>query len=132
MTAWAEHTAGWWALRDKPNVLFFTYEDVKKDRRGAVKQVADFMETILAPEELARVIERSSFEAMKKETAKYDPGQLVPWTTKGGGKMLRSGSTGKSGELLTPAQQARIDEACAAQLRQLRSDFPYAQYYTTH
>jgi hypothetical protein len=39
--------------------------------------------------------------------------------------MIRKGMSGGSSELLSPAQQQRIDAHFEARLRELGSDFPY-------
>ncbi len=38
--SWAEHVAGFWAARHEPNVLFLTYEEMRKDHAGAVRRIA--------------------------------------------------------------------------------------------
>lgn len=43
--------------------------------------------------------------------------------------MVRSGKVGGSGEALSPEQQATVDRICQDLLRQLGSDFPYAQAF---
>ena len=42
--------------------------------------------------------------------------------------MIRKGSQGGSSELLTQAQQRRIDEYFIAELARLGSDFPYEKF----
>jgi len=43
--------------------------------------------------------------------------------------MIRRGERGKSNELLSSADQKRIDDYWRAQLDQLGSDFPYDQAF---
>jgi hypothetical protein len=43
--------------------------------------------------------------------------------------MMREGRSGNSKELLTPAQQRRIDAWCAQELERLGSDFPYERIF---
>ncbi|KAH9378078.1 hypothetical protein HPB48_011336 [Haemaphysalis longicornis] len=49
-----DHVAGGYALRDKPNVFFLTYESLKKDTRGAVLRLARFL-----GDEYIRVLEEN-------------------------------------------------------------------------
>ncbi|XP_077535459.1 3-alpha-hydroxysteroid sulfotransferase-like [Haemaphysalis longicornis] len=49
-----DHVAGGYALRDKPNVFFLTYESLKKDTRGAVLRLACFL-----GDEYIRVLEEN-------------------------------------------------------------------------
>lgn len=125
--SWAAHLAGFWRVRDHENVLFLTYEDLKRQGRAGIERIAQFMGAALSESELASVARASSFEAMKREQARFDPGQVVPWG--GSGYMLRNGRAGGSAELLTPAMQRRIDEICRAQLHELGCDFPYDEEF---
>jgi len=120
---WAEHLASYWAVRHEPNVLVIAYEEMKKDHAAAVRKIAKFMGVDLTPAELAEVVEQSSFAAMKKAAAKFEPGRVVPWGKDSA--MLRRGVSGGSGELLTAEQQRRIDDHCRAELARLGCDFPY-------
>jgi hypothetical protein len=45
--------------------------------------------------------------------------------------MMRQGEAGNSSEMLTSEQEKRIDEHFEAELARLRSDFPYAELFTT-
>jgi hypothetical protein len=125
--SWAAHLAGYWRMRDQPNVLFLTYEEMKRDRAAAVGRIATFMQVDLSAEELAEVVRLSSFEYMKHRGARFEPGQVVPWG--GTGYMVRRGEQGRSSELLTETQRQRIDDVCRAQLEELGSDFPYDEKF---
>jgi hypothetical protein len=121
--SWAEHLASYWAVRDRPNVLFLTYEGMKADPTKAVDKVATFMNIALTPQERAAVIERSSFHYMKKANDKFDMSG-TPWSTSGT-TMIRRGESGASSELLSVDLQRRIDAYWQSELRRLQCDFPY-------
>lgn len=127
---WAEHTASYWALRDKPNVLILSFREMKKDLAGAVKKVADVMGISLTSEEMSSVIERSTFAYMSGIEDKFSlmPKGSLPWGE--GLKMMRRGKTGGSNEMLTLEQQVRIDEHFQAELERLGSDFPYREFFS--
>jgi len=125
--SWAEHLAGWWAVRREPNVLFITYEDLKRDHAGMVRKIAEFMGVDLTPAELAAVVEQSTFASMKAAQHKFEPELMVPWGKEGA--MMRRGASGGSSELLTADQQRRIDEHCRGELVRLGCDFPYDAEY---
>jgi len=126
---WAEHLAGYWAVRNEPNVLFLTYEGMRKDSSGTVRKLADFMGVELTADELRSVIHQSSFEEMRRAGGKFEPGQIVPWTQ--ARAMMRAGKSGGSSELLTPAQQRFIDDWCRTELARLNCDFPYDEAFGT-
>lgn len=126
--SWAAHLQSYWRVRDRPNVLFLTYEEMKRDPASVIRKIAAFMAVDLAAAELAEVERRSSFAHMKQMEHKFNPGQVVPWG-RAGGYMLRRGEKGSSAELLSPKQRKKIDDACRAQLAALGSDFPYDEAF---
>lgn len=126
--SWAEHLASYWSVRHEPNVLFLTYESMRADLPGTVDRIAQCMGVTLTPEERAAVIERSGFEHMKKIGHKFDP-PGAPWSN-GSGAMIRRGQRGASGELLSAADQRRIDDYWRAELARIDCDFPYDREFT--
>jgi len=125
--SWAEHLQSYWRARDRPNVLFLTYEEMRADLGAAVDKIAAIMGVALTLDERAAVVEQSTFAHMKKIGHKFDsPGS--PWGSSAG-SMMRRGERGKSGELIGPADQRRIDDYWRAELARLGSDFPYDEAF---
>lgn len=125
--SWARHTASWWALRERPNVRVLPFSAIKRDLLGAVRSVAQAMRVELTEAELARVAEQCSFEHMQRNEPKFAPPHMLFTRTRA--TMVRAGKVGGSGELLSRSQQAAIDRHFQAELRQLGSDFPYAELF---
>ncbi len=128
-STWAEHTAGYWALRQKPNVLVLLFPDMKRDLTGSVQRVADALGVRLTGTEMDAVVQRSTFAYMSSIENKFTPipKGTLPWGD--GLKMMREGKSGHSSEMLTLEQRRRIDQHFRAELKQLGSDFPYAQLF---
>jgi hypothetical protein len=126
---WAEHTAGYWALKDKPNVLVLSFRAMKRDLPGAVRQVAERMGIDLAEAEMNAVVKKSTFQYMRGIENKFTPmpKDMLPWGE--GLQMMRSGETGNSNEMLTLEQQRMIDRHFQAELARLGSDFPYTEFF---
>ncbi len=95
-----------------------------------MRKVAAFLKIALSEDEVDAVVRQSSFEHMKKIEHKFETGMMVPWA-KPHGAMIRRGQHKGSDELLTPAQQQRIDEHCRAELKRLGCDFPYDEAFGT-
>ncbi len=119
---------GYWRIRDRENVLFMTYEEMKKDLPGTVRKIAGFLNITLSEDEVAAVVRHSSFKHMKQIEHKFETGMMLPWS-KPRGAMVRRGQHGESNELLTLEQQQRIDDHCRAELLRLGCDFPYDQAF---
>jgi hypothetical protein len=126
---WVEHTAGFWDWRDRPNVLLLNYGGILKDPRASLARVAETMGVELTPDQFEKVLHRSSFEYMSAHESQFAPPQLPFTKEKDRARMVRRGKSGASDEALSPAQQARIDDWCQAQLKARGSDFPYADAF---
>jgi hypothetical protein len=125
--SWASHLASYWRVRNEPNVLFLTYEDLSADPAGVIGQIGRFMNVNLDAAQLEAVTRAASFGEMRRLEEKFDPGRVVPW-----GKacsMLRNGRCGDAGALLSPELRQLIDEHSRTELRRLGCDFPYELAY---
>ncbi len=125
--SWAVHLDDGWRVRDRPNVLFLTYERMKADTEGTVRAIAALMGVDLTAAEIADITRLVGIDAMKRIGSRFDiPGP--PWASSGGA-MVRKGQSKSAGELITLAQQQRIDRYWRAELDRLGCDFPYAEEF---
>lgn len=129
ITGWAEHAAGFWAWRDRPNVLVLTFSEMKADLPGTVRRFAELMGVSLREPEFDEVVRKASFSYMSARDARFAPPRLPLMGRAPAAKMMRRGRVGGSGELLSRAQQAELDRACQTLLRRLGSDLPYAELF---
>lgn len=128
LESWVEFTNGYWLWRDRPNVLFLTYEQMLDDPRAMIRKIAALMEVALTEPEVEKVYSLSSFAYMKSVDHKFYPGEMTPFA-RPGGRMVRQGKKGTSGELLSVEEQHTIDGYCRQRLQELSSDFPFDHYY---
>ena len=104
---WFDHTIGWWALRHLPNVIIFTYEDMLKDTKGAVKRLAAFLGKSLTEEVIDTIVHHVSFDQMKTNpsvnfstSANFNL-EIVPF--------IRKGQVGDWGNYFSKEQNEFID-----------------------
>lgn len=63
----------WWPHRNRSNVFWLFYEDMKKDLKAIVKQLAEFIDVETEQDELERVYQMCSFEFMSANGEKFEP-----------------------------------------------------------
>jgi hypothetical protein len=124
--SWPITTASYWSQRHRPNVLVLSFKAMKRDLPATVRQVAEFLDVRVSDAVIDRVVEKSSFDYMRRMDQQFANWNMVPWRNTG--TMVRSGKHGGSSELLTLEQQRRIDDYCRSELRRLGSDFPYDEF----
>ncbi|XP_040181588.1 sulfotransferase 2B1-like isoform X1 [Rana temporaria] len=66
--SWFDHIKGWIQMKDNSNFFFITYEDLKRDHRGAVKKICTFLGHELEEQTIDLVVEQSSFNVMKSNS----------------------------------------------------------------
>jgi Sulfotransferase domain len=121
---WAQHVDGYWRMRERPNVLFMTYEEMKADLELAVRKIAAVMGVELTAGEFDAVVRQSSFAHMKSIGHKFDPPTISPFC-RAEGTMIRRGERGSASEMLSAEDQARVDDYCRADLKLRGSEFDY-------
>ena len=70
---WHQFTATWWAARDRDNVLFLRFEDLKSDTEDTVRKIAAFLDIDLSPDQscgfltarLSRPCTRSTTDSLR-------------------------------------------------------------------
>ena len=115
------------AERHRPNVLIVSFKSMKRDLRGTVRKVAEFMDVRVSDQVIERVCEKSSFDYMKRIDEKFRAWQMIPWG-RAAAPMMRKGTEGGSLELLGPERQRLVDQHFIAELDRLGSDFPYQEF----
>jgi aryl sulfotransferase len=123
---WPAHVEGWWRKHaESANVLFVTFEEMKRDLPAVVRQVAAFLGVEpLGPAELAAVVEKCSFRYMQahQEAFEMHPPQLLGVDA----AFFVGGSAERHAGLPAPLR-ARLGAWCAGRLAGGR--FPLARYY---
>ena len=115
--SWFEHTAGWMKHRHDPNILFLSYEELSDDLEGTIHKIIDFCGFRVDPDEMPRILERSSFAYMKAHQEKLDISTFATRHRQDlGYQLIREGKVGAGRQQLGPAQLRGFNEKLDRQL----------------
>lgn len=145
--SWFNHNLYWWSKRHDPNVLFLKYEEMKKDLKGAVKQIADFLGKVLSDDVIDVIADHCTFAKMKKNPCtnpdtlgfnNNNEGETTPDTlsfnnnegetekkTTQQPSFMRKGKVGDWKNYFTVAQNDMFDQLCNAKLAGTGLNFDY-------
>uniref|UniRef100_A0A670IKY2 Sulfotransferase n=1 Tax=Podarcis muralis TaxID=64176 RepID=A0A670IKY2_PODMU len=65
--SWFDHVKGWVEMKDRANIFFNTYEELKQDLRGSVEKICQFLGKELNSQQIDSVAENPSFHKVKNE-----------------------------------------------------------------
>ena len=63
---WFDFNLAWWALKDNPNILFATFEELSQDLEGEVRRIDAFLGKNSSDDVINKVCENVTFDVMKK------------------------------------------------------------------
>ena len=109
---WCRHVRDFYDMKKqgKP-LLMVAFEDMKKDRMGVIKRVAEFLGKKLTEEQFQKVYEETSFEAMKKNsTGNYSHLQQMGLWDNNMAPFMRKGVVGDWKNHFTPELEKKFDE----------------------
>lgn len=92
----------YWDLRDRPNVLFVHYDDLKADLEKQVRRIAAFANIEIDEKKLPGILERCSFAWMKANSERI--GDLDRLFVGGGQSFFYKGTNGRWRDVLTAAE----------------------------
>uniref|UniRef100_A0A8C0WDZ1 Sulfotransferase n=1 Tax=Castor canadensis TaxID=51338 RepID=A0A8C0WDZ1_CASCN len=108
--SWFEHVKGWWEMRDRYQILFLFYEDIKRDPKHEIQKVIKFMGKNLDEMVLDKIVQETSFEKMKENpmtNRSTVPKSILDQSIS---PFMRKGTVGDWKNYFTVAQNEKFDE----------------------
>ncbi|XP_061665776.1 sulfotransferase 1 family member D1-like [Syngnathoides biaculeatus] len=121
--SWYDHVKGYWEERDKRNILYIFYEDMKENPRREVERIMRYLDLSLSDDIITRIVELTSFTAMKENPmANYTcaPKSVFDRSISA---FMRKGEVGDWKNHFTPEQSAEFDADYERQMKQ--ADIPF-------
>ena len=115
------HILSWWNHRDSTNILFLSYEQMKRDLHSAVASIATFLGFSFSQDIIEKIAEQSSFLSMKNNPA-------ANWSTEPQ-NLMRKGVIGDWKNMFTKEQSARVDTIVAEKFKGTGLVFDYGDDY---
>lgn len=114
--SWFRHVRAWQAAAHRSNVLILSYEDMQRDPRRAIEQVAALCDVSLSEARIREIVELSSFQSMKRLEHKFDHATGEPVPPKNvTGEFVRRGVVGSHRDMLSQEQKERFERALRTQ-----------------
>ncbi|XP_033641009.1 sulfotransferase family cytosolic 1B member 1-like [Asterias rubens] len=128
-SSWFDHVLEYWEHRHDDGNLVLKYEDMKRDTRGAVIQIADHLERPLSDEVIDKITGLVSMEKMKTryhvagEPREFkDDGTAIK---SGAPNLMRKGIVGDWKSAFTVAQNERVDELYREKMKDTDLEFDF-------
>ncbi|KAM3855215.1 amine sulfotransferase-like [Vipera latastei] len=118
-SSWLDHVEGWYAHKDDFNILFLSYEEMKKDLRRSVLKICNFLGKQLTEKEVDDVVDKATFDNMKVDSrANYTfvPSHILDFSK---GNFLRKGTVGDWKNIMTVAQSEKFDRVFKERMEKL-------------
>ncbi|XP_026803620.3 sulfotransferase 1C1 [Pangasianodon hypophthalmus] len=121
--SWYDHVKGYWKEREKKNILYLFYEDMKENPRREIVRIMRYLDLSLSDDIIDKIVELTSFKVLKDNPmANYSfiPEAVFDHSIS---NFMRKGEVGDWTNYFTPAQSQMFDEDYARQMADV--DIPF-------
>ncbi|XP_070788894.1 amine sulfotransferase-like isoform X1 [Pituophis catenifer annectens] len=116
---WLDHVEGWYTHKGDFNILFLSYEEMKKDLRSSVLKICHFLGRELTEKEVDDVVDKATFDNMKADSRTNYASVNPTLADSSKGVFLRKGIVGDWKNLMTVAQSERFDRVFKERMEKL-------------
>ncbi|KAF1390970.1 hypothetical protein PFLUV_G00063660 [Perca fluviatilis] len=118
-----DHVKGYWMEREKKNILYLFYEDMKENPQREVERIMRYLDLSVSDEIISRIVELTSFKNMKENPmANYSwiPAAVFDQSIS---PFMRKGEVGDWRNHFTPEQSKMFDEDYEKQMKEVNIPF---------
>jgi hypothetical protein len=106
MSTWFDYNTTWVRNENKLDIMYVHYEDLLTDKTKVINEIAAFLGITLNDEIIDRTLDRTSFEFMKNNEAKFGE-QPEQWKVYN--NFIRKGKAGEGKNRFTAEQVALFE-----------------------
>ena len=110
-----ENIRSWWSIRELPNLLLVHFEELKRNRAGEIRRIADFLGIEVAEERWEAILRHTSFDYMKANATASVPLGGAFWDG-GAQTFVHKGVNGRWRNTLTAEESAEYEARAVAEL----------------
>ncbi|CAJ1080408.1 sulfotransferase 1C2 isoform X2 [Xyrichtys novacula] len=121
--SWYDHVKGYWAEREKRNILYLFYEDMKENPRREVVRIMKYLDLSLSDDVIDRIVELTSFKKMKENPMANYTFIPTPVFDQSISAFMRKGEVGDWMNHFTAEQSKMFDEDYEKQMKEANIPF---------
>ncbi|TKS89862.1 Sulfotransferase 1C4 [Collichthys lucidus] len=121
--SWYDHVKGYWVEREKRNILYLFYEDMKENPRREVERIMKYMDLSVSDEVINKIVELTSFKNMKENPMANYSCVPAPVFDHSISPFMRKGEVGDWTNHFTPEQSKMFDEDYEEQMKDVNIPF---------
>ncbi|XP_037610840.1 sulfotransferase 1C1-like [Sebastes umbrosus] len=121
--SWYDHVKGYWLEREKKNILYLFYEDMKENPRREVERIMRYLDLSISDEVISQIVELTSFKIIKENPMTNYSFMPVPMFDQTISPFMRKGIVGDWGNHFTPEQTKTFDEDYKKQMKDVNIPF---------
>ncbi|XP_034426253.1 sulfotransferase 1C2 [Hippoglossus hippoglossus] len=121
--SWYDHVKGYWAEREKRNILYLFFEDIKENPRREIERIMRYLDLSVSDEVISQIVELTSFKSMKENPmTNYSciPASVFDNSIS---SFMRKGEVGDWKNHFTPEQSKMFEEDYEKQMKDV--DIPF-------
>ncbi|KAF7704960.1 sulfotransferase 1 family member D1-like [Silurus meridionalis] len=121
--SWYDHVKGYWKEREKRNILYIFFEDMKENPRREIVKIMRYLDLSVSDDIIDKIIKLTSFEVMKDNPmANYSSVPTIIFD-QSISAFMRKGEVGDWTNYFTPAQTQIFDEDYARKMADVNIKF---------